>query len=315
MYVKDLTFVSILHDDSLYERTKGIFQELNCRFNNYKSPVAAGQYFDWKVPDVVIIEVTSETEPTFAFLEKIRKMPDPVCKTPFLFIIPNIISWDRTRVFSNKYVDYILKPFSAPEIITKLENLIKSQVIDSVNFKNEDLFEEIVAIRTSKFYEILNMSVLLNSERDLDKLLHTAVTKVTKIMDADRSSLFIYDKDCDELWSRVAEGLDTVTIRLPKGKGVAGKVFDRGTPLLVHDVTQNPDFDNTWDKKIGFNTKSLLCYPIKNRDGELKGVLQVLNAEVDKFHASDMAMAEACASQIGVALENFEFCTGYKKSI
>jgi adenylate cyclase len=79
-----------------------------------------------------------------------------------------------------------------------------------------------------------------------------------------------------------------------------------GKPIIIPDTSKNPDFDPSWDKKTGFVTKNMICFPIKNRNGVLKGVLQIINLNIDSFLASDMALAGACASLIGVAIENIE---------
>lgn len=149
------------------------------------------------------------------------------------------------------------------------------------------------------------MALILNSERDISKLIDSAVSQATKILNADRSSLFILNPETGELWSKVAEGTDE-TITLPRGKGIAGKVVQTGEPLIVPDVSKNPLFEGLWDEKIGYKTRSMICLPVKNRNARIKGVLQALNLDVKRFYASDMAIAEACAALIGVALENIE---------
>jgi len=76
---------------------------------------------------------------------------------------------------------------------------------------------------------------------------------------------------------------------------------------MVQNAAEHPDFDVSWDKKHGYQTKSVLCYPVRNRDERLKGVLQVINKEDgEHFDQADLNVAAACAAQIGVAIETVD---------
>ena len=150
---------------------------------------------------------------------------------------------------------------------------------------------------------LLEVSRALGAEMHLDSLLPVIIHKTTEVMDAERSSLFIYDPDSDELWSKVAEGMDEKTIRFPAGVGIAGDVAKTLETANIPDAYDDPRFNPEFDKQSNFKTKSVLCMPMTTRKGELIGVIQVLNkTDGGTFQEGDEKLLEALCIQAGVAI-------------
>lgn len=150
---------------------------------------------------------------------------------------------------------------------------------------------------------LLEVSRALGAEMHLDSLLPVIIQKTTEVMDAERSSLFIYDSDTDELWSKVAEGLDEKEIRFPSGVGIAGDVAKSLKTANIPDAYDDNRFNPEFDKQTNFRTKSVLCMPMTTRKGELIGVIQVLNkADGGVFLEQDEVLLEALCTQAGVAI-------------
>ena len=150
---------------------------------------------------------------------------------------------------------------------------------------------------------LLEVSRALGAEMHLDSLLPVIIHKTTEVMDAERSSLFIYDPDSDELWSKVAEGMDERTIRFPAGVGIAGDVAKTLETANIPDAYDDPRFNPEFDKQSNFTTKSVLCMPMTTRKGELIGVIQVLNkTDGGTFQEGDEKLLEALCIQAGVAI-------------
>jgi adenylate cyclase len=163
------------------------------------------------------------------------------------------------------------------------------------NLMTESLREEV---------QILELSHDLAGELDLDRLLARIIGATTELLDAERSSLLLYDARANELWSRVAEGLETREIRLPSDQGIAGAVFTSGVTENISDPYADPRFNKATDQQTGFKTRSILCMPIVNKAGEKLGVTQVLNKRGDHFRSRDEQRLAAFTAQIAVALEN-----------
>jgi len=147
---------------------------------------------------------------------------------------------------------------------------------------------------------------LLNSTLDLSELLELILKIARDELNADRGSVFLVDKEHQQLWSIVAHGLEHQEIRLPFGKGVAGEVAVSGRPIVVDDAYLLPFFDRSVDQKTGYRTKSLLCLPIRHKGGgDIVGVIQLLNEKVTgRFTPEDQEFLEKLSGHIAMALEN-----------
>jgi adenylate cyclase len=138
----------------------------------------------------------------------------------------------------------------------------------------------------------------------LSSLLKKVMGEATRLLNSDRSTLFLHDEKTQELWSEVGEGLESMQIRLPNHVGIAGAVFKSAEsiniPYAYADLRFNPGFD----KKTGYFTRSILCVPIVNKNGKTIGVTQVLNKRGGPFTVEDESRLRAFTAQISIALEN-----------
>jgi len=156
-----------------------------------------------------------------------------------------------------------------------------------------------------RLQRLLEISRSLNSEVDLEKLMWKIVPLVREMLGADRGSVFLLDKDRGELWSLVAEGDEVKEIRFSVDKGIAGYVARTGRTVNIPDAYSDPRFNREVDRRTGYRTKSILCSPMKNLQGEVIGVVQILNKlEGDTFTKDDEIALEAFAAQAAIAIEN-----------
>jgi len=169
--------------------------------------------------------------------------------------------------------------------------------------ENARLFEKVQKAREEEA-QLLEITSSIASELNLDTLLRKIIAVTTDMLGADRSTLFVFDPKSGQLWSRVAEGLGTKEIRIPSGAGIAGACFTSGQPINIPDAYQDPRFNPAVDKKTGYLTRSILCMPVANKDGEKRGVLQVLNKKGGPFGENDEKRLKAFAAQAAIALEN-----------
>ncbi|MDX1531210.1 MAG: GAF domain-containing SpoIIE family protein phosphatase, partial [Rhodothermales bacterium] len=152
----------------------------------------------------------------------------------------------------------------------------------------------------------------LATEIRLDRLLPLVMEQATEVLEAERSSLFLYDEERDELWSIVAEGVGGVVLRFPADAGLAGAVAQTQEPINLPDAYADPRFNATFDRQTGFRTRAVLCQPVLDREGELLGVIQVLNKRyAEAFSAEDEALLEAFAAHAALALERAMLVEAY----
>lgn len=168
---------------------------------------------------------------------------------------------------------------------------------------------------------------LSQSSLDLEETLSRVMSEAQELMQADRSTLWLLDRDRHQLWTKLPIDGVMQELRLPMDAGFAGQVATSGEPLLIpHDLYNRPNSDTAkeTDKKTGYRTCSMLCMPVFNADGELIAVTQLVNKrrhgdyplynpanypdapEVWRasFNRNDQEFMQSFNIQAGVALQN-----------
>jgi len=169
--------------------------------------------------------------------------------------------------------------------------------------QNAQLFDE-VQKKEEEESQLLEITTAISSELQLHPLLVKIMETTTEILDADRSTLFLYDEKTNELWSQVGQGLHMKEIRFPSNLGIAGTVFTTGETINIPDAYSDPRFNPEIDKKTGYRTRNILCMPVKNKEGKIIGVTQVLNKRGGPFTKMDENRLKAFSAQAAIALEN-----------
>lgn len=159
----------------------------------------------------------------------------------------------------------------------------------------------------SQTRQLLESAKVLNSSLELETLIGLILKSAQQIVDADRGTVYLLDPTQKELWSMAQEGAKIVKIRLPLGKGIAGHVGATGDTVNLSDVYADPRFHPDVDKVTGYKTKSMLCMPMKNKEGKIIGVFQLLNknnAADGMFTSDDESLIEALSIHAAIAVEN-----------
>ena len=151
---------------------------------------------------------------------------------------------------------------------------------------------------------LFDVGQIITSEMDLYQLFEVIIAQTNRIMDAQRSTVYLYDENNDELWCLVATGLERNEIRMPSDRGIVGWVYQHRAPLIVNDAYNDPRFYSEIDKRTGFRTRSALCVPLINRVGKCIGVLQTLNKNGGAFQSEDEELLKSICHYVTIALEN-----------
>ena len=154
----------------------------------------------------------------------------------------------------------------------------------------------------------------VTAEIDLSSLLKRVMEEATKMLNADRATLFLNDEKTQELFSRVAMGEGVGEIRLPNSAGIAGSVFTSGKTMNIPYAYADLRFNPAFDKQTGYFTRSILCVPIVNKIGKVIGCTQVLNKKGGKFTDEDESRLKAFTQQVAIALENAKLFDDVSKS-
>ena len=158
-----------------------------------------------------------------------------------------------------------------------------------------------VGERAVGMVRLLEMARALGATCDLDTLLPMVVSHSMALLGAERATLFLYDGARQELYTRVAAGVEG--FRIPLSTGLAGAAARSLEVINAPDAYADARFNRSIDERTGYHTRGILSCPLIDYDGQLVGVLQVLNKRRGTFGAEDVALAEALGAQAGVALQ------------
>jgi len=165
-------------------------------------------------------------------------------------------------------------------------------------------FIERMKIIRKQELEFLDIVSEVTSDIKLGSLLQKVMGEATRMLNAERSTLFLNDEKTQQLWSEVGQGLEAMQIRLPNHVGIAGAVFTSGKTINIPYAYADLRFNPAFDIKTGYFTRSILCVPIVNQRGKIIGVTQVLNKRGGPFTNEDESRLKAFTAQISIALEN-----------
>jgi len=161
----------------------------------------------------------------------------------------------------------------------------------------------------------------LASEQNLDRLLELILQHGLNLLQAEGGSIYLKENERELLFANALNKKIKPTFKrelIPiTPASMAGYVALAGEILNIPDAYQIPAearyrFNDTFDRLAGYRSTSMLVVPIKDTDGEILGVLQIINRLKEDgqapryvpFEASDERLAQSLAGQAGVAIKN-----------
>lgn len=128
----------------------------------------------------------------------------------------------------------------------------------------------------------------VSSLKDYDEILEVLAHMGKVLTNADRCTVWVVSDDDTEIWTKVAQGIDT--LRIPKISGIVGACIGSGQRLIIDDVYKDTRFNQEIDKESGYKTKSMMVIPMYDYDDKIIGAFQVINHQGAKtvFDAKDM---------------------------
>lgn len=202
-------------------------------------------------------------------------------------------------------------------------------LLDEINALKEELHSQQEHINT-----LQAIGTALSSENDLNTLLQMILEEAKRFTNADGGTLYLMSKDERYLEFTVVQ-TDSLNIKMGGKEGditwpplalykedgsenqemVAAMCALKGEPINIPDVyeAQGFNFEGTkkFDEGTGFRSKSMLVIPMKNYEGEVIGVCQLLNCQAEDgtvvpFSNISQASTLSLASQAAVAITNVQ---------
>ena len=159
--------------------------------------------------------------------------------------------------------------------------------------------------RIRRLETILKIAGQWYQTREIEPLLVQMAEAATDLLEADRASIFLWDRASHCLIGRPALGLKGGELRVADDRGVVGRVLQSGEPARVDSATQPEIIDHSVDKQTGYRTRTLLCVPMQTRSGERFGVFELMNKKRSgTFTQDDQEALIELAAHAAVALEN-----------
>lgn len=152
---------------------------------------------------------------------------------------------------------------------------------------------------------LIETTCKLSSLHDLDAVLNTITSTVCEALGCERASLFLYNEERNQLYTRVVTELEIEEIRIPIDSGIAGWVARRRKTANIPVPFADARWDSSFDKQTGFETRNILAVPLVSvHEGRLLGVLQLMNKSEDQqFDAFDEQLLQCFAVHAASALE------------
>ncbi len=166
----------------------------------------------------------------------------------------------------------------------------------------------------NKLFLMLKYSRQMNAAMPIDKLLEIFAKETKEILNAERCSVLLFDSEKKQLKGKVAQGINVDELIFSENKGLAGFSAKTGKTINVKDAYKDKRFNREIDKKTGYRTKSVLCFPMKNHQKEVIGIFQALNKKEAYFNKKDEELLQILSSQAASAIENSQLYDELKKS-
>ena len=163
--------------------------------------------------------------------------------------------------------------------------------------------------RAERLSAMLEMTIRWNQSQETGELLQTMVETSTQLLDAERATIFLLDPNSSMLIGRPALGVKGGELRISPGTGVVGHVVESGQPKRVDvDIAnEQAQIDRSIDEQVGFQTRSIVCVPMFDKDGATIGAFELLNKRNGNFSKSDEEALSELAAHAAVAIENTQY--------
>ncbi len=218
------------------------------------------------------------------------------------------------RAFSNSIDDEKIIYGVEVDVEDKIHKFLESYILSFSTDRLKDcLIVSALKERYTKASDGFEMfSLLLSLFKDIthfgDKegFLDNMLEEVVRILNAQRSSIFLINPETNELEAVTALGVDKTTLKFDYRLGIAGSVFTTGVALNIDTQSDQSRFNNEFDSKLQFSTKSIICHPIHNREDKIIGVIEVINKRnQDRFTIEDEKTMKVLALVFSSVFHNY----------
>jgi transcriptional regulator with GAF, ATPase, and Fis domain len=229
---------------------------------------------------------------------------------------PDLLAEALDQEVTVTHGDWLIAPLtrstSAVEMVAMQRLTVPKQASLAALLKGWGLIWNAVRQREAERTHVARLEAILKiagawrQTLETEQLLQEMAEASTRLLKAERASIFLWDKKAKILVGRPALGVAGNELRIPEDTGVVGQVVMTGQPRRVDaDIEQDQrEVDRRVDQKLKFQTRSLLCVALRSKNGDVFGAFEMINKIGGNFSDDDLAALEELALHASIALEN-----------
>lgn len=164
-----------------------------------------------------------------------------------------------------------------------------------------------VVEKNKQLSTLIEINSIITNSLDKNVILGRILSQVKRLLDCETCSILLVDKEINMLgfaYLGKAEECEALKdTKLKMGEGIAGMVWENGTPIVINDATVDPRFSDKADKKVKTSTSSLIAVPLIV-DGEIIGVMESINKRSGPFTEFDLHIMQFVSTQSAIAIKN-----------
>jgi len=261
-------------------------------------------------PDVILLDLNL---PRLSGMELLNLLRQQNRRIPVIVISAYGSEQTILDAFRLGAKDFLQKPFNMSEVQSAIENALTEE---RLRREKNNLTQALAQASRRLQRQVQNWMALndiaqaLTSTLDETEVFRRVMVNVNRVLRVEAGSLLLLDRETGELEFKITlkgESTRFSGLRLRPGQGIAGWVAQHGEPLLIPDVRQDHRFHAQVDQATGFQTRSILCVPLKSKE-QIIGVLEVINRQggpqSPSFTLGDLELLTMLASWVAVAVEN-----------
>ena len=151
---------------------------------------------------------------------------------------------------------------------------------------------------------LIDVARAVNSSLDPDELFPSLMLRTTQLMRVERATLWVKDEARGVLIAKWSHGVGSSLRECPLSAGVLGWVARQVLIATVSDPASDPRFDPRVDQAPNRPTRSMMCAPVRDKQGRCVGVVECANKKVRGFDTEEELLLSCIGVQCAVALEN-----------
>jgi GAF domain-containing protein len=151
------------------------------------------------------------------------------------------------------------------------------------------------------YNQIAEFGQKLMSLGEIENVLELIAGEAKKLVNTERCSIFIVDKEDGILWTKLSDGIGRIVISLDSG--IVGDTYQKQSAQIVNDPYDDARFLQVIDKKSGYTTKNIITVPIFDSKREIIGIIELLNKSRTDFTNEDLETLTFFANYISGSLE------------